>query len=313
MIQFKTFVMRNIPKSFKKLIHQNGFYNTLKIILFHGYSRTLIRYTDLSNSHTIRVNGYDIKTMPNDKGISAELLKFGTHEPITTKLLSKYLKDGMTCLDVGSNIGYYVFLESNLVGKSGKVIAIEPSPQNFKVLNENLALQKNSNIELFNFACGNEDGEAVLQISNRSNLSRVKDDYKNSNDRNITNEIKIQLRKIDSFLNEKKINRLDLIRMDTEGYELKIYPGMRETIKKFKPMISMEVHRSILGSEGTIKLLKLLQDDGYEIKSYINKHLDYAIIGKMKDVKSYSINEVIEKIAVNEMPNEVGICFVNQK
>jgi len=305
--------MKNSTKSIKKLIHQNGFCNTLKIILFHGYSRTLIRYTDLSNSHTIRVNGYDIKTMPNDKGISAELLKFGTHEPITTKLLSKYLKDGMTCLDVGSNIGYYVFLESNLVGKSGKVIAIEPSPQNFKVLNENLSLQKNSNIELFNFACGNEDGEVLFQISNSSNWSRVKDDYINSNDRDIVSDIKVKLRKIDSFLNEKKLSHLDLIRMDTEGYELKIYPGMRETIKKFKPMISMEVHRSILGSKDTIRLLKLLQDDGYEIKFYIHKHLDYAIIGKMKDVKDYSINEVIEKIMDDEMPDEVGMCFVNQE
>jgi len=251
--------------------------------------------------------------MPNDKGISAELLRFGTHEPITTNLLSQYLKDGMTCLDIGSNIGYYVFLESNLVGNNGKVIAVEPSPQNFKVLNQNLSLQKNSNIESFNFACGNEDGEVIFQISSSSNWSRVKGEHPSSDDKNIISEIKVNLRKIDSFLNEKKINHLDLIRMDTEGYELKIYPGMRETIKKFKPMISMEVHRSILGSEGTIKLLKLLQDDGYEIKSYINKHLDYAIIGKMKDVKSYSINEVIEKIANNEMPNEVGICFVNQK
>ena len=78
-------------------------------------------------------------------------------------------------------------------------------------------------------------------------------------------------------------------------------------------MISMEIHRSILGTEGTIKLLKLLQDDGYEIKYYLHKHLDYAIIGKMKDVKGYNIDEVIEKIKANEMPDEVGICFVNQE
>jgi len=304
---------KNIIKSTKKLIRHNGFYNASKIILFQGYSRTMLRFYNLSNSHTIRVNGYDIMTIPNDKGISAELLMFGTHEPLTTNLLSQNLKDGMICLDIGSNIGYYALLESNLVGNNGKVIAIEPSPQNFEVLKRNLVLQKNSNVEAYNFACGNEDGEVSFVTSNSSNLSRIKEDYTNPDDSNIVSETKVPLRRIDSFLNEKNISRLDLIRMDTEGYELKIYPGMHETIKKFKPMISMELHRSILGSEGTIRLLKLLRNDGYEIKYYIPRHLDYAIIGKMKDVKSFSINKVIEKIMSDDMPNEVGMCFVNQE
>jgi hypothetical protein len=58
--------------------------------------------------------------IPNDKGISSELLLFRTHEPLSTKILKKLLEH-MTCIDIGSNIGYYALLERKIVGEKGKV------------------------------------------------------------------------------------------------------------------------------------------------------------------------------------------------
>ena len=91
-------------------------------------------------SSVVQVNGYKLSVIPNDTGISSELLMFKTHEPLTTKLISKKLTSGMICLDIGSNIGYYALLEHKLVGKEGKVIAIEPSPLNFQYLQKNIKL-----------------------------------------------------------------------------------------------------------------------------------------------------------------------------
>ena len=80
----------------------------------------------------LQINGSQLEVIPGDKGTSLELLLFNTHEPISTKIVSKLLQPGMVCLDIGANIGYYVSLENSIVGKSGKIIAIEPSPENFE-------------------------------------------------------------------------------------------------------------------------------------------------------------------------------------
>jgi len=301
-------------KTTAKLLRNFGLNDTLKIILFRYYKKMRLRFADLSRSNVVRVNGYQLVGIPNDEGISAELSMFGTHEPITTNLLSSELKDGMVCLDIGANIGYYVFLESNLVGSNGKVIAIEPSPMNFEGLKRNLELQNKSNIEIYNFACGNEDREVSFLTSNISNWSRINEnDASSLYTDNIVSEAKIPLRTIDSFVNERRINKLDLVRFDTEGYELQIYEGMRQTIRKFKPLLCLEIHSFILGLEGTTRLLKDLQNDGYEIKYYVPRCLDMPWIGKMRHVKNFSIDEVIKKVAKDSVPFGVFEAFLVNK
>src|SRR3989304_8863508 len=101
--------------TYKIILHEFGLLNYIKVSMFLKYSRLKMKFTKLSKSHTIKINGFDFSTIPNDKGISAELVMFGIHEPITTHLLSKELKNGMVCLDIGANIGYYACLESNAV------------------------------------------------------------------------------------------------------------------------------------------------------------------------------------------------------
>ena len=83
---------------------------------------------------------------------------YGTHEPLSTHLVLNEIKEKMVCLDLGSNIGYYAVIESNLVGKSGKIFAIEPSPTNFSLLKLNLEKQKMENFSVYNIAIGDTNG-----------------------------------------------------------------------------------------------------------------------------------------------------------
>ena len=71
----------------------------------------------------------------------------------------------MTILDIGSNIGYYAILESKLIGSTGKIFSIEPSPQNFKLLQENLEIQDTNNFQIFNLAIGNKNEKLEFLIS----------------------------------------------------------------------------------------------------------------------------------------------------
>lgn len=46
--------------------------------------------------------------------------------------------------------------------------------------------------------------------------------------------VEVPIKKLDSFLEEKSLKKLDFMRMDVEGYEFNIYEGIRNSIKKFK-------------------------------------------------------------------------------
>ena len=303
-----------IKALYKKILKEFGIINYIKIIIFLKYYGLKLRFTNLTKSYRIKINGYDFYTVPNDKGISAELLMFGTHEPVTTQLLAKELKSGMVCLDIGANIGYYACLEANAVMEDGMVYAIEASPKNFQMLQKNVGLQKNSNIESFNFACGDEEGKVTFLTSDRSNWSKILDDdtifeYKDK----IIFEDNVEQKTIDSFINEKKINRIDLIRMDTEGYEYKILKGMKKTIAKFKPLISFELHRNVLGKEKTESILNFLKEQGYEVKYYIPRILDAPIVGSQKMVKNLMIDDILKKLNENILPGTILLFLENKK
>lgn len=293
----------------QKLLRYYGFSNTVKMIFYRYIGIIKSYFINIEKSRIIMVNGYKLATMPNDKGISSELVMYGIHEPLTTAIISSEIKDGMTCLDIGSNIGYFAFLENKLVGKKGTVIAIEPSPLIFEILKNNVKLQINSNIKIFSFACGNENREVNFCTSNSSNLSRIENLEISHNDKTI-NVSKIEMKTIDSFLKNKELDRLDFVRFDTEGFEFKIYQGMRETIKKYKPMLCFEFHKTFLGLEKTLEFLKILQNDGYEIKYYVSG-LNSARFHDMKYVKKISINELTDKIKNDMVPGGFQVFLTN--
>lgn len=287
-----------------------GVMTFLRGVLFYIY-RKLKRYgLDISQQHILQVNGYKISIIPNDEGISAALSIFKIHEPLTTKIISKVLKIGMFCIDIGSNIGYYALLESKIVGETGKVIAIEPSPINFKYLEINSKLQKPNNIETYNFAVAQTDATVKFLINEKSNWSKV---LENSNDiTQDTSVISVPAKQLDTFFSEKKIPKLDFLRMDVEGYELNIYNGARKTIQNFKPSLLIEVHRHFLGLRKTKEFLLLLKDDGYEIKYFIPRELDIPIVGNSSAIMSLTIQEILEKIDKNLLPDVFHI-FLEKK
>lgn len=250
----------------------------------------------LKKGNIVDTNGYTLKIIPNDKGISTELRVFKTHEPLATELLRKELKDGMVCIDMGSNIGYYAILESKLVGNSGKVIGFEPAPMNFIYLNHNVAANKLSNIETYNTAIGDTDGYVNFLIREQSNSCRVVFSQATNQLDGIAT-IKVPVKTLDTFIQERQITKVDFIRMDLDGYEYKAYQGMINTIKRFKPALMMEIHPEFMGQDKTLQLLKNLQNDGYEIRHCIDRVLDYSLVGSMKAVKELNLNKFIEMVA----------------
>lgn len=293
-------------KRYRKLY---GITKAFRVVLHYAYVAMKKSEQKKSGDLIVDVNGYKLQVIPGDLGISSELLMFKTHEPLTTKLLSKELKKGMVCLDVGGNIGYYTLFESNIVGENGKVIAIEPSPPNFQHLKKNLEIQNTENVDAYNFAAGDKDGEINFLVYEESNGSFTIPDGETTD---LPGElIKVQAKRLDTFLDELKQDHVDFVRMDVEGYESHIIGGMTNTIKKSKPMFQIEVHASIMGKEGTKKFLKTFQDFGYEAKYYVPRDIDLPIIGTMGDVKYHSIDTLLEMLENDTLSHFFNLCLEN--
>lgn len=288
-----------------------GLHKALKQLLIYHYGLLKQLQIDYAEEQVIEVNGYKLHLVPNDKGISTELLMFGSHEPLTTQLLLEELKDGMVCIDIGSNIGYYALLESRLVGDRGKVIAIEPLPKNFRYLQTNIDLQRSYNIEAKNFAIGDIDGEIEFLISDRSNWGRVGTQTHLGFD-NIEEIIRVPIRRLDTVLEENPLERVDIIRMDVEGYETNVYNGMKNVVRWYKPMLLIEVHKIYLGVGDTIKFLLQLKNDGYEIKYYIPREMDMPLIGNTRDIHTFRIEELIKRLSEDSVPDNFHLFLYNK-
>ncbi len=89
----------------------------------------------------------------------------GEYEPDVTEIISKIVKKGDVCLDIGANIGWYATLLQKLVGASGQVYAFEPVPKTFSLLSRNVELNSNSgNVFVNNIALGETEKEVEIYL-----------------------------------------------------------------------------------------------------------------------------------------------------
>ena len=152
--------------------------------------------------------------------------QYSTHE---------FLKDGDVVIDAGANIGSFSVLSLNS-RKNISVYAFEPVNMTFSVLKKNTAPY--IDIHCYKKGLGNVLARQKIYISDGSSAGSTfvanESDISNSGGR-LSEEVDVDT--IDNFVVRNSLNKVDLIKMDTEGYEFEILSGARETIKKFGPVI----------------------------------------------------------------------------
>jgi FkbM family methyltransferase len=263
----------------------------------------------LSSKNGIKIFGRKLVTIPDDEGISRELKITGFHEPINTRFLKTLLKPGMTCIDIGSNIGYYVLLESVMVGSDGKIIAIEPSPRAYKYLQKNISLNTLKNVEKCQFAVGDFDGTVDFRVSAVSNTSAVvtkQEPFGNQPSDDLEPIITVPVMQLDSFVRERQLQRLDFLRMDVEGYETRVINGSLSTLKQFRPMIMMEIHIDKTNPSQTLEItnmLRKLEQLGYKMILCFPRRID-MVGGFVRFKLSHEqcdLSGLAEKIEMNQI------------
>jgi len=265
------------------------FFNLLKE-LFHNYIH--LKYLLLFSFNeeiTKEIQGNKMILDLKDRGISRELALYGVHEKASTEQIKKLLAPGMKIVEIGANIGYYLLMEAKLIGKEGYIYAFEPSPYNLNLLRRNINLNNYHNVEIHQKAVGSQNKKAKFYIANRSNLSgfikreNMKYMYRNDGD----DIIKVDVIKLDNFLKEKKI---DLIRMDIEGFEKEALKGMETVLSGKNPprYFFIEVHSKLLHKKNSSggEIVKYMERFGYlVIKSFFGGRVDIAVSSTQKLLK----------------------------
>src|SRR5437762_6700710 len=137
----------------------------------HRFER-LFRRDVLGQSRQIkRIHSQLMELDLFDEGISRELLHCDVRERETLYVLTRILRPGMTVLDVGANIGYYVLLAARMVGPEGFIYAVEPAPANVGALQRNLRLNAlDDRVRVLHMGISDRRTVQPLYLSQQCNL-----------------------------------------------------------------------------------------------------------------------------------------------
>lgn len=149
--------------------------------------------------------------------------------------------------DLGSNIGYYSVLAAR-ANPGIRVHAFDPSPGPFAYLTRNIALNHLAQVEANQAAVSDEDGQFSFHIAwnakypwlqhntlgGSGHLSHVRENP-------TRHHVQVKAWKLDTYVREKDVRHMDLIKMDVEEAEHLVLAGATESIRRFRPVIVCEV------------------------------------------------------------------------
>lgn len=191
-------------------------------------------------------------------------LSKGMFEAAELAFVQRFLKPGMTVLDLGAHHGLYTLLASKCVGRDGKVIAFEPSPRERKALRLHLKLNRCKNVDVQELALGDKQTTADLHVVDDwaagCNSLRPPDVAAR------TTPVPVSIVRLDDWLIEHRIERVDFIKLDVEGAELTTLKGAAKLLKRApRPAILAEVQdaRTLPWGYPAKDIIEHLQSIGY--------------------------------------------------
>ncbi len=175
-----------------------------------------------------------------DVGDGPLSLLIGNAEPDVEVALGALLGAGMTFYDIGANVGYYTLIGARLVGPTGKVVAFEPAPRNYSALTHNVELNGLGNVLLRSEALGDADTTASFALN--ADPTQAKLASLATADGRTVGCVDVTVRRLDGLVAAQKLPLPDVIKMDIEGGEVKALIGARETLRRGRPGLVIEVH-----------------------------------------------------------------------
>lgn len=219
-----------------------------------------------------------------------EAFNFCAYEDQDSKMIIKLAKNCKIIFDIGANIGWYSIQFA--LYESKIIYAFEPVKSIFQKLEQNIKLNALNNIYSFNVGLSDKNMEAEIYYDpNLTGASSLK-----GLNKNYIEKIKCNFLKLDDFLYENSVSKVDFLKIDVEGNELNVIKGGLNCIKSNKPILFLELLRKWAKEFNyhPNDVLKILDEIGYNC--YVTKD-----------------NGLIKILEVNDHTVSTNFFFLNRK
>jgi len=160
--------------------------------------------------------------LPDYRG--AAPMYFGSYALLVVHAMERMLKPGDVFFDVGANIGYLSAVAASLVGPQGQIHAFEPVSAHCARLRQLAEANPDYRIAVNCCAAGETAGMAKLYVTREAGQSTMVARYKSAPE--IASIAEVPVVRLDSYIAERRLGRIALIKIDAEGFELPVLKGL---------------------------------------------------------------------------------------
>ena len=173
------------------------------------------------------------------------------------------VKEGMSILDIGTNIGETLLQFARLTGPGGRVTGFEPVPENYRKCFHNISLNNFKTIRVEQLALSDKAETLFFEEATNRNSGGI---FMHRQQQGASSAV--QAVTLDEFVRKEGVSKVDLIKIDVEGFETNVLKGASYTCTSFHPVLFVEVDQQNLQRQGSSaeELQQIIRDYGYRIR-----------------------------------------------
>ena len=250
----------------------------------------------LKNNKIKEINGVKYEFNFN---INSQYLKqtyFNIYRRDLIDIMKEKLKRGDIFLDIGANVGYVSAIGASIVGKSGQVHSFEPIPECTLFLEKMKALNPEYNIFVNSCACSDKEGFSNIDVSTSDiRFNTMVPNFMRKDD--VKENISVPVCRLDNYICENDLKNITFIKIDVEGFELKVLKGLQKYFEYIKPTDRPPIYCEIVPT--VYPLLRLSLES---LNNYMERY----------SYNAFDCKDVSKKIDITKLEKTTNVLFISR-
>jgi len=206
------------------------------------------------------------------------------------RILSHFIRDGDTFIDIGANQGAFSFIATKIVDESGAIVSIEPIPQFAANIEKSLKINARCKFQVHQIAVGDTNG--IIDFIIPKSYSGTAGVYTEYSGIDGYRKIQVNIRRFDDAINWRDFSGSVFVKLDIEGAELAFLKGAQEMLRTLHPNLLIEINPvSLSASQSTVQdLVVILKNLGYTHYRRLN---NFGTLYKIDTLDGVQFQDVI--------------------